>query len=80
MLSAADSLSFTQKAASLESLPGLDDFGSLTLENFVWAWLCVNSRCIWHDLALPLREDNITLAPIIDVSVDMPSAHYEMLC
>ena len=69
-----------QRAAGLETLPGLDDFSSLTLENFVWAWLCVNSRCIWHDLALPLREDNITLAPVIDVSADAHRALHEGLC
>ena len=68
-----------QKAASLKTLPGLDDFSSLTLENFAWAWLCVNSRCIWYDLALPSREDNITLAPIIDVSADTPPALHERL-
>lgn len=31
----------------------------------------VNSRCIWYDLQLERREDNITLAPIIDVSATL---------
>jgi hypothetical protein len=32
---------------------------------FLWAWLCVNSRCIYMSLGLP-KESNLTMAPYVD--------------
>lgn len=50
----------------------LQDMPSLTEQDFVWAWLNVNSRCIWYDLKLKRREDNFTMAPIIDMANHAP--------
>lgn len=44
-----------------------------TLQSFLWAWLCVNSRSIWFNLNMADHKDNITLAPIIDVSHHDPA-------
>lgn len=52
---------------------GVDTTRQLSVEDFAWAWLCVNSRCIYYDLELPAREDNITLAPIIDMGNHSPA-------
>lgn len=34
-------------------------------DRFVWAWLCVNSRCLYWDVGRE-REENMTMAPFID--------------
>lgn len=34
-------------------------------QEFLWAWLCVNSRCIYMSLGLS-KEDNLTMAPYVD--------------
>ncbi|KAH9812545.1 hypothetical protein DFH28DRAFT_1084354 [Melampsora americana] len=39
----------------------------ITLDQFLWGWLNVNTRCLWFDLGLKNHDDNITLAPVIDM-------------
>lgn len=34
-------------------------------QSFLWAWLCVNTRCIYMSLGLP-KESNLTMAPYVD--------------
>ncbi|KAK0537795.1 hypothetical protein OC835_001654 [Tilletia horrida] len=41
--------------------------GDDLLDDFYWAWLCVNSRCLYLPLGLKTREDNFTMAPVIDL-------------
>ncbi|KAK9320780.1 hypothetical protein V1517DRAFT_328475 [Lipomyces orientalis] len=37
------------------------------VELFIWAWLCVNSRCLYYYMAeAPTTGDCMTLAPIVD--------------
>ncbi|CAD6918158.1 unnamed protein product [Tilletia controversa] len=41
--------------------------GDGLLDAFYWAWMCVNSRCLYLPLGLKTREDNFTMAPVIDL-------------
>ncbi|EPQ32320.1 uncharacterized protein PFL1_00516 [Pseudozyma flocculosa PF-1] len=41
---------------------------SIRLAEFLWAWLCVNSRCIFFPLGLQAHSDNFTLAPFLDMA------------
>ncbi|KAK9363113.1 hypothetical protein V1504DRAFT_446326 [Lipomyces starkeyi] len=37
------------------------------IELFVWAWLCVNSRCLYYEMAeARTSSDCMTLAPVVD--------------
>ena len=36
--------------------------------DFIWGWLCVNSRCVYMDLHYAKHEDNFTLAPLLDMA------------
>ncbi|WFD29657.1 hypothetical protein MSPP1_000667 [Malassezia sp. CBS 17886] len=40
----------------------------LRKDAFLWAWLCVNSRCVHLDLYRPRHADNFTLAPLLDMA------------
>jgi hypothetical protein len=33
---------------------------------FMWAWFCVNTRCVYMDLAQSYEKDNMVLAPYLD--------------
>ena len=35
---------------------------------YAYAWLSVNTRCLHYPLGLPWHEDNITMAPILDMA------------
>ncbi|WFD42101.1 hypothetical protein MPSI1_000739 [Malassezia psittaci] len=37
-------------------------------DDFLWAWLCTNSRCIYMDLNYLEHADNFTLAPLLDMA------------
>lgn len=39
-----------------------------TLSQFAHAWLCVQTRSVFYPLSLPLHEDNLTLAPLLDMA------------
>ncbi|KDN44267.1 hypothetical protein K437DRAFT_140474 [Tilletiaria anomala UBC 951] len=39
-----------------------------TEEDFLWGWLCVNSRCVFLPLGLEPHADNFTLAPMLDMA------------
>ncbi|KAN0060838.1 hypothetical protein ACQY0O_007497 [Thecaphora frezii] len=39
-----------------------------TLSDFLWAWLSVNSRCIYFPLSLSTHSDNLTMAPLLDMA------------
>lgn len=41
---------------------------SIDLDTFLWAWLCVNSRCLYLPLGLADHADNFTLAPLLDMA------------
>ncbi|KAE8256280.1 hypothetical protein A4X13_0g2738 [Tilletia indica] len=41
--------------------------GDGLLNDTYWAWMCVNSRCLYLPLGLKTREDNFTMAPVIDL-------------
>ncbi|KAE8173505.1 hypothetical protein B0I72DRAFT_155760 [Yarrowia lipolytica] len=55
---------------------------------YLWAWLCVNSRCLYFDLTLTTGKkdaqevpDNITLAPYVDLinhSVESGPTHCQL--
>lgn len=50
---------------------------SISLETFLWAWLCVNSRCVFLPLGLADHADNFTLAPMLDMANHTPDAALE---
>ncbi|WFC98018.1 hypothetical protein MYAM1_000739 [Malassezia yamatoensis] len=37
-------------------------------DDFLWAWLCTNSRCIYMDFNYLDHADNLTLAPLLDMA------------
>ncbi|CDU26003.1 related to RKM2-ribosomal protein lysine methyltransferase [Sporisorium scitamineum] len=41
---------------------------AIDLDTFLWAWLCVNSRCVFLPLGLADHADNFTLAPMLDMA------------
>ncbi|KAJ9480289.1 Ribosomal lysine N-methyltransferase 2 [Pseudozyma hubeiensis] len=41
---------------------------SIDVDTFLWAWLCVNSRCLFLPLGLADHADNFTLAPLLDMA------------
>ncbi|GAC94524.1 potential protein lysine methyltransferase [Pseudozyma hubeiensis SY62] len=40
----------------------------IDVDTFLWAWLCVNSRCLFLPLGLADHADNFTLAPLLDMA------------
>ncbi|CAE6460995.1 unnamed protein product [Rhizoctonia solani] len=36
------------------------------LEDYMWAWLNVNTRCLYHGLGFAQPSDNVTMCPILD--------------
>lgn len=60
----------TQAAGKEESVGG-----GLTESTFLWAWLVVNSRCIFQALSpSSTRDDNYACCPLIDMINHVPSA------
>lgn len=63
-------------------------YGSDPRDAYLWAWLCVNSRCLYFDLTLTTSRkdaqevpDNITLAPYVDLinhSVESGPTHCQL--
>jgi len=43
-------------------------FPSIRMQEWVWAWACVNSRCVYLPLGLKPHGDNFTLAPLLDMA------------
>lgn len=43
-------------------------YSSITMQEWVWAWSCVNSRCVYLPLNLKPHGDNFTLAPLLDMA------------
>ncbi|WFD07722.1 hypothetical protein MVES1_003092 [Malassezia vespertilionis] len=50
---------------------------SLRRDAFLWAWLCVNSRCVYLDLHYTHHADNFTMAPLLDMANHTPIAARE---
>jgi hypothetical protein len=46
----------------------------LKRDDFLWAWCCVNSRCLYHPLGFKTESDNFTLAPLIELANHNPLA------
>lgn len=40
----------------------------ISRSDFLWGWLCTNSRCVYMDLKYSNHEDNFTLAPLLDMA------------
>lgn len=41
--------------------------GPITKRTFLWAWLSINSRCLYMDIPLSIsKDDNFTMAPYVD--------------
>ncbi|TKY86198.1 hypothetical protein EX895_005023 [Sporisorium graminicola] len=41
---------------------------AIDVDTFLWAWLCVNTRCVFLPLCLADHADNFTLAPMLDMA------------
>ncbi|SPO27048.1 related to RKM2 - ribosomal protein lysine methyltransferase [Ustilago trichophora] len=50
---------------------------SIDLDTYLWAWLCVNSRCVFLPLSLADHSDNFTLAPMLDMANHTPDPALE---
>lgn len=50
---------------------------SIGVDTFLWAWLCVNSRCVFLPLGLSDHADNFTLAPMLDMANHTPDPAFE---
>ncbi|CAE6521978.1 unnamed protein product [Rhizoctonia solani] len=58
----------------MERFPSLSPPGSeseekdpkLLSEDYLWAWLNVNTRCLYHSLGFMQSSDNVTMCPILD--------------
>lgn len=50
---------------------------SISQDTFLWAWLCVNSRCVFLPLGLAEHADNFTLAPMLDMANHTPDPALE---
>lgn len=44
----------------------------ITLSELLWAWLVVNTRCVWYNLGFDNHADNIALAPAFDMANHSP--------
>ncbi|SNX85480.1 related to RKM2 - ribosomal protein lysine methyltransferase [Melanopsichium pennsylvanicum] len=44
----------------------------ITSDVYLWAWLCVNTRCVFSPLNLADHADNFTLAPMLDMANHTP--------
>lgn len=49
---------------------GIGGSGSphVTHRDFLWAWLCTNSRCVYQDLGYASHGDNFVMAPLLDMA------------
>ncbi|GAA97699.1 uncharacterized protein L969DRAFT_97486 [Mixia osmundae IAM 14324] len=76
---------FTQDWHAVDSH---NDDEIIDFDAFRWAWLCVNSRCVWLDLDYEAHEENFTLVPLLDMAnhsstcanatVKYDHAHFEL--
>lgn len=41
---------------------------TISQHDFLWGWLCTNSRCVYMDLGYAQHPDNFTLAPLLDMA------------
>ncbi|KAG9128163.1 hypothetical protein FRC07_003992 [Ceratobasidium sp. 392] len=44
----------------------------LQMGDFVWGWLNVNTRCVYHDLGFQQSDDNMTMCPLLDFANHTP--------
>ncbi|KAH3670013.1 hypothetical protein OGATHE_002826 [Ogataea polymorpha] len=57
---------------------GLDGTSLVPQDDFLWAWVCCNSRCLYMELPEILDkqlEDNFTLVPFVDFINHAPEDH-----
>ncbi|KAG7697755.1 hypothetical protein KL933_002805 [Ogataea haglerorum] len=57
---------------------GLDCANLVSQDDFLWAWTCCNSRCLYMELPQVLEkqlEDNFTLVPFVDFINHAPEDH-----
>lgn len=41
---------------------------TISQQDFLWGWMCTNSRCVYMDLGYAQHPDNFTLAPLLDMA------------
>ncbi|KAG7843300.1 hypothetical protein KL942_000396 [Ogataea angusta] len=57
---------------------GLDSANPVSQDDFLWAWVCCNSRCLYMELPEILEkklEDNLTMVPFVDFINHAPEDH-----
>lgn len=56
---------FVKDMAVVEALLKETDY--FTTDRFLWAWMCINSRCLYLEMPLgKSTDDNFTMAPYVD--------------
>ncbi|CAE6449742.1 unnamed protein product [Rhizoctonia solani] len=66
---------------TMERFPGLSPLESegelgvpeLVPGDYMWAWLNVNTRCLYHSLDYMQSSDNVTMCPILDFANHTPT-------
>lgn len=65
-------------ASKLSSNESVDHY--VTKELFLWVWMCINSRCLYMELAETKdKSDNFTLAPYVDFLNHSDSDHCKLV-
>ncbi|KAG2132498.1 uncharacterized protein EDB93DRAFT_1176375 [Suillus bovinus] len=56
------------------------DHNDVSTSNYLWAWLNVNTRCIYYRLKASREDpDNLTLCPILDFANHTPNGLHSMI-
>ncbi|MBW0515822.1 hypothetical protein O181_055537 [Austropuccinia psidii MF-1] len=55
------------------------DFHEICLSDLLWAWLVVNTRCVWYNLGCKNHDDNISLVPAVDMANHNPHSQVTLI-
>ncbi|EPY52144.1 ribosomal protein lysine methyltransferase Set11 [Schizosaccharomyces cryophilus OY26] len=55
-----------RKQSLLQDYQSISKFEKLDWAVFQWAWLCVNTRCLYYQIASSSSDEQLTLAPVFE--------------
>ncbi|EPX70873.1 ribosomal protein lysine methyltransferase Set11 [Schizosaccharomyces octosporus yFS286] len=55
-----------RKQSLLEDYQNVSKFESFDWQLFQWAWLCVNTRCLYYEVSPSSVDEQLTLAPVFE--------------
>ncbi|KAH7344599.1 hypothetical protein B0J17DRAFT_636045 [Rhizoctonia solani] len=67
-------LDIIERFPGLSPLESQDEMGDseFVSGDYIWAWLNVNTRCLYHSLDYVQSSDNVTMCPILDFANHTP--------